>query len=101
MSNSPLSDDPEFQAAATALGRLLNGPTMEETVAQLSQTMQAVARMDSPLRPFIVGQINMLSIVTGWVSLVEANPDATIRAEDAIQAILTAIEDGLGGERYV
>lgn len=94
MSNN-LSDDPEFQGIAQALSRLLNGPSMEEVTAQLQQTMQAVAQVDSPFRPFLVGQVNVMNVVNGWVGLLSANPDATLRAEDVIQAILTAVESGL------
>ena len=84
------------EAFGKALGRLLNGPRLEASAAELDLTMErAFMCADPEARPIIIGQVNVLNVVTEWVTLLDTDPDATIPVADAISAVLLAIEAGL------
>jgi hypothetical protein len=93
-----LSDDPEFAAATSALGRLLNGPSPQEVTAQLRLVMSHATEIDHAARPVIIGLLNVMAAVHTWVALATSDPNATIPAGAAASQILNAIERGLDGE---
>jgi hypothetical protein len=97
MSNSPLSDDPEFQAATQALGHTLNDNHFALAGDRLRRHMESALQIEAaqPARPIIIGQIGVLDVTHGWIARLAENPDATMRVEDAIGEIQAAILAGL------
>lgn len=104
MSNElpPLNDDPQFQAAATALSRLLNGDNPALAGDRLRRVMEnAMQCADPEARPIIIGQINVLKVTHNWIARLAEDPDDGLRIDQAIREIQDAIFAGMRGERYV
>jgi hypothetical protein len=84
--------------AAEALNQLLNGPSLEEVTAQHASVTRLAARLDSPARPIILGQLNVLAVIHRWTEQISDTPQYALNATDAVRELLAAIEAGMRGE---
>lgn len=89
MSLPPLSDDPEFLAATSALGRLLNGPPREEVLAKLQAAFERTKGVGGIAGAFASSLVEVLLVLFEW------NGDTETDNSVHVQQILDAIERGM------